>query len=314
MKLNSLDMQKMRVLINNYCDCLPEVFNNGVFEIQGIDEFAVSDIYNNLKDISLSNLIYKFKKDELDDKSWIIIGKINPQILLNDALNEDIQIHSTLNDKLWTKDEELLPGIQEKIEDIVGLFIEQLKEDGIEIIVDDIYLVGSNVNYNYTDRSDLDIHIIADESFDCKSEHLPIIYNAYKTIFNSKYDIKINGVNVEIYVENKDALSNISTGMYSLRDGWIKKPSITQIPKIDEADFEHTLQIYETDYLDLIKDPNLESIEKFIDRLYDLRAAGIQQQGEFSTGNLVFKEFRYLGYLDELKKLKIKLINDKLSL
>lgn len=314
MKLTNLQIQQILKLFSSYSSLHIDVYENGIFEISNINESAALELYDKMKTISFSNLIYKFIKDISDDNSWIIIGKINPDIIDESQVNEDIQIHNELNDKLWNKDEELLPGIAEKIEDIVELFVKQLEEDGIELRVEDIYLVGSNVNYNYTDRSDLDIHIIADESFDCASEHLPIIYNAYKALFNSKYDIKINGVNVELYVENKDALSNISAGIYSLNHGWINKPSISQIPKIDKADFEHTLQIYENEYLELLENPSLEKVESFIDRLYELRLSGIKTQNEFSTGNLVFKEFRYLGYLDELRELKIKLINDKLSL
>lgn len=85
--------------------------------------------------------------------------------------------------------------------------------------IEDIYLLGSNANFNYNEDSDLDVHIIADESFDCSEEHLAIIYNCYKALFNNKYDITIKGINVELYVENKDKLSNVSTGVYSFEKG-----------------------------------------------------------------------------------------------
>ena len=58
----------------------------------------------------------------------------------------------------------------------------------------------------------------------------------------------------------------------------------------------------------------LDRIDKFITKLYELRQSSIKEEGEFGTGNLVFKEFRNLGYLDNLKKLKTKLQGKEMSL
>ena len=44
-----------------------------------------------------------------------------------------------------------------------------------------------------------------------------------------------------------------------------------------------------------------KDIEKFINDLYDLRKSSIEKDGEYGLGNLVFKEFRNLGYLSNLK-------------
>ena len=58
----------------------------------------------------------------------------------------------------------------------------------------------------------------------------------------------------------------------------------------------------------------LDRIDNFITKLYELRQSSIKEEGEFGTGNLVFKEFRNLGYLDNLKKLKTKLQGKEMSL
>ena len=58
----------------------------------------------------------------------------------------------------------------------------------------------------------------------------------------------------------------------------------------------------------------LDEIDKLIDDIYALRQQSIQQDGEFGIGNLVFKEFRNMGYLDNLKNLKTKLQSKKMSL
>jgi hypothetical protein len=55
-------------------------------------------------------------------------------------------------------------------------------------------------------------------------------------------------------------------------------------------------------------------IDKFIDSLYDLRKKGLSTEGEYSIENLVFKEMRNKGYLDNLKELRHKVIAQRLSL
>lgn len=57
-----------------------------------------------------------------------------------------------------------------------------------------------------------------------------------------------------------------------------------------------------------------EKIDEFIDNLYELRKTSIAKDGEFGLGNLVFKEFRNLGYLDNLKELKKQEKSKELSL
>ena len=119
----------------------------------------------------------------------------------NFGLEEDIEKHDTLNPLLFENDE-LKPEIKEAIEKIVNQFVEDLKSDGVKIDVKDVILVGSNVSYNYTKDSDLDIHIIVDkDTLDCDPELYTLLYGAYRSLFNKNYDITIKGIPVEIYVE-----------------------------------------------------------------------------------------------------------------
>lgn len=299
-------------LIKNACGHLPLVFENGTFEFFGLTESDKKWIIKRLETALFIDDIYA-RADKYKEDCYQISGMLVEK-LDNEELNEEIELHDILNPKLWTEDNELKDEVKDKIKEIVAAFSEQLKEDNIELVVDDIYIIGSNANYNYTDESDLDIHIIADESADCDSEHLPLLYNAYKTLFNKNYDISINGVNAEVYVENKDKLSNVSAGVYSLNKGWIKSPEIYSIPKIDEVELEKLIQEHEDKYLSIIESPTLENIEAFIDDLYVLRTEAISKEGEFGLGNLLFKEFRHLGYLDKLKELRTQLISKQLSL
>lgn len=233
--------------------------------------------------------------------------------MADEELKETVEIHDQLNPKIWTEDKELRPEVRAKILQIVDKFKTQLLVDKVELKVEDIYILGSNANYNYTEESDLDVHIIADESFDCSAEHLPLLYNCYKALFNSKYDIRIKGINVELYVENKDKLSNVSAGIYSLKDGWIKNPAEYEIPEFDQLAVDKEVQKWEDKYYELTENPTVKKIDDYIDSLYELRQDSIKN-GEFAEGNLVFKEIRRLGYLDDLKELKIQLTSQELSL
>ena len=170
----------------------------------------------------------------------------------------------------------------------------------------DTILVGSNASYNYTKDSDLDVHIIADTSIiPCEYGLLPIIYNMAKSQFNSKYDITIHDVPVELYVEDMNTSAN-SNGIYSLKNGWVKKPVAMDIPEVDISD---TYPEWEDRAKDLLEKETttIEDVDKFIDDVYLLRKSSIMADGEYGKGNLVFKELRNNGYLDQLKELKVKL-------
>ena len=226
-------------------------------------------------------------------------------------LSEGIETHDQLNPELWNEDEELKPEVKEKIEEIVNLFKDQLAEDDVMLDIKDIIIVGSNASYNYGEHSDLDVHIIADTSkINCPLKLLPTLYNAYKSLFNDKYDITINGVEVELYVEENEAAVR-SNGIYSLNSGWVKKPVREDIP---EVDFQDLLMKYINEYYEVIASDSLERVEKFIDKIYELRKVSIANSGEYSKGNLVFKELRNMDFLQYLKDKRDLLTSRKLSL
>ena len=58
----------------------------------------------------------------------------------------------------------------------------------------------------------------------------------------------------------------------------------------------------------------LEQIDNLIEDIYNLRKEGMERSGEYDLFNLIFKEFRNLGYLDNLKELRKKEISKDLSL
>lgn len=251
------------------------------------------------------------------------------------ALTEKIEKHDVLNPNLW-EGNKLRPQVREKILDIVDLFIEGLRENNIRIMVKDIVIIGSNASYNYSDTSDVDVHLVVDTNdFNCPDNLYPFLYSSYRSIFNKKYDIEFYGTGVEIFVDMEDT-PTVSNGIYSLNTGWIKEPIKEEIPEIDMEKFNSEFSKWEDKYFDLIKgeeeevataekpiedvlEESLESdkidaIDDFIEDVYDLRKVSLHKDGEYSIGNLVFKELRSLGYLDNLKVLKNKLKSQELSL
>lgn len=111
-------------------------------------------------------------------------------------------VNDTLNSKLWDDNKELKPEVKETLLKVVDKYKESLKSDDIDLDIKDVVIVGSNANYNYTDKSDIDLHIIADLSlYKDKEDLAELLYNAYRRLFNDKYSPKIGGFEVELYVE-----------------------------------------------------------------------------------------------------------------
>lgn len=87
------------------------------------------------------------------------------------------------------------------------------------------------------------------------------------------------------------------------------------IEKVPDEVFD---QVYQDRLTEFLKEDEeiskADKINDFISDLYDLRKTSIANEGEYGLGNLVFKEFRNLGYLDNLKELRKKEITKELSL
>lgn len=240
---------------------------------------------------------------------------------LEEYLKESVEIHKKLNPKLWDEEDELFPNIKKKLLLIADTFKEHLNDMEVPLDIEDIRIMGSNANYNYNKDSDLDLHIIADLSKDCEEGHLNKIYSIYRALFNSKYNISIKNISVEIYVEDKKTPSKYSGGIYSLKKGWIKKPRLEQIPPIDTDKIEKETMKLVGEIKKLIQragsnkvDNLIEDLDKFVDSLYDKRQKSMFEEGEFGFYNQVFKELRREGSLHQLKDLRVKLLNKNLSI
>ena len=230
-------------------------------------------------------------------------------------LEENIEKHEELNPLLF-ENNKLKDEIRDKCLEIVEVFLEDFKENNIEFVVKDIIITGSNASYNYTKDSDVDIHIVADTTNLNDSNRLyPLLYDAYKSLFNKRLDIKFYDTPVEVYVETQET-PLVSNGIYSVKnDDWIKEPDADSIPEVNQKEIDAEVKPWENRYKKLIKNATSEAeIDKFITALYKLRHEGLAADGEYSTGNLIFKEIRNKGYLDNLKDLRNEIVANNLSL
>lgn len=200
--------------------------------------------------------------EELAKREFSAIKNI---LYANINVTEDIEKHDNLNPKLFDG-EELKPEVKETIKKITNEFISEFANDGIKFDLKDIVLLGSNVSYNYTKDSDLDIHLIADsKNLHCPDELYPLLYSAYRSMFNHNYNITIKGIPAEVFVE-MDECNAKSNGIYSLSKGWIKKPVQTSIPELDREAFEKLFTEWEDRYFDLIgKDDISEKLHPEVD-------------------------------------------------
>lgn len=215
-----------------------------------------------------------------------------------------------LNPNLW-EDSRLKPDVLEGIKNIYEFFINHFIDESIPLDPVDVRIVGSNASYNYTDKSDVDIHII-DGNTNKKDITRYAQWRATRD-FNDKYEITLKGVPVELYIEDIDKPA-VSNGVYSVSDGrWLRyplpeySPEPSELPTIDENN----------EWVQLIKqaekNASAKEIQALINKLYEMRKESIADDGERGRGNLMFKALRNAGYIDRIKKALDKAVSKELS-
>ena len=241
---------------------------------------------------------------------------------MNTELLKSFEPQKELNPKVWEgnkKEPKLKPEIRERLLEIAYEFIEFLD---IEIVVTDIILTGSLSNYNWSKYSDFDLHIVTNfqQYQENQIELYEKLFNLKKMLFNQKHDITIKGYEVELYVQNETE-SHFSSGVYSiLFDEWANVPEkedVTVDKELIKGKAKQWMNIID-DLLDAIKDEDAstakEMVQKYKDKLKKYRTCGLENGGEYSTENLVFKILRRNGYIEKLHDSTKKILDKKLSM
>lgn len=262
----------------------------------------------------------------------VIISGINLRSCLLQSLDE-LGLYDTPEDIFDYEKEEGRLTNQELLDKIIGQ-----SGDGSDYIISITDLTNNNILYsdegpweeieasaevsssydNHADESDVVIESLP------KSYYKFIIYDMDDDLLKRFKDDEVEDV-VE-FIENNDDAGALYIREYSSQaTGFSKKPKYESFLfwERDSDPISKLYKLLELEKADKVKDDYLESklteeksddIYDFIEDLYNLRKESIASEGEYGLGNLVFKEFRNLGYLDNLKQLRKKEKSKELSL
>jgi hypothetical protein len=206
---------------------------------------------------------------------------------------------------MFWEGEEFKKDIRQKLLEIANRFINDLGVEGI--VSDDVTLTGSLANYNWSDKSDIDLHIIIDfDKLKVNNDILKDLLNLKRMMWNKAHDIKIKGHDVEIYIQDKNE-PHYSTGVYSLNQGeWIDKPSREE-PKLDLEAAQNKAEQISKDVDNLERFEAEKKYEMSIslkDKIKKMRQIGLESDGVYSVENLAFKLLRRSGTLEKLSNMK----------
>lgn len=218
---------------------------------------------------------------------------------------QPVSYSTTLNPKLWDGDK-LIPEVRLQLMKIARHFAEFLKVEKLNL--KDITISGSNAAYGYNDSSDLDLHLVA-----IVNPEQAELYDAKKNVYNSRYNIKIKDIDVELYVQDYKQKHH-SAGIYSvLRNEWITKPT-NEAPRATAQEVKSKARNYAGRINQALRSSSLEQAKETMANIRRLRQAGLEAGGEYSVENLAFKLLRARGQIDKLRKYIDKLEGASLSI
>lgn len=241
-------------------------------------------------------------------ESPILERQVNP--FYHDELNPVFWTKKTKDDEVeWLFDQRVRKKLLKIADDFFEKFEDILKQKDIV----DIQLTGSLANFNYTNLSDLDVHVIVNlEGIDDDNPKiLKSALDGIRFIWNLRHNISIRGYDVELYVQDSKE-PHIASGLFSLMNNeWIKNP-VFDPPGVDEMDVNKKADsmAYEIEQLHtrLIAASSLPHNAKELynrgmklkEKIMKMRKEGLAKEGEFSIGNLAFKKLRNEGYIEKL--------------
>ena len=204
---------------------------------------------------------------------------------------------------------EIKPEVREVLLKIANYFWDSME---LDIDYQDALLLGSSVNYNWTEDSDIDLHITIDFSQFDDPELIKKYFNSVKSKFNESHDLKIGDNEVELYIQDSNE-PNSSIGIFSiLNNKWIQDPVYEKV-EIPDLDITQEADTFKQHIDQLIQLPpskdTLDQISEFTEDLKQYRQSGLDKDGEYSIENLAFKELRNSGYIERIMNRKNEVID-----
>lgn len=230
---------------------------------------------------------------------------------LDDVIHEQtssrkITVNSSLNPKLWDGDE-LRGDVRNSLLRIADHFEKFI---GVDLDVVDYTITGSNANYTWNRYSDLDLHLIVRGEVSDEQREL---FTAKKALWSEQHPITVKGLPVECYVQGLDEPHH-STGVFSVgRNKWTDQPRKVK-PSVDDASVVKKREALLHDASAALLNPDIDQLRKIKERITTMRRAGLERGGEWSTENIVFKDLRNLGTIDQITQKIRDMENEELSL
>lgn len=225
---------------------------------------------------------------------------------------DSFRVHDHLNPVVWD-DERMRPEVRESLLEIAGRFEEHL---GVPVKVKDVWLTGSLANYNWSQFSDVDLHLLLDfKEVDEDEDLVRELMLAKKDLWNDRHDVRVGPFEVELYAQDIHE-PHESTGVYSVkRDRWLRKPRKTK-PDIDlravGRKAKSAMRLIDRVVGDVKCDH--DCLDQAMDRVKKMRQSGLEKNGEFSVENLAFKVLRRNGYLEKLSEERTRRLDEELSM
>lgn len=207
--------------------------------------------------------------------------------------------HPSLNPKLWDGDR-LRPEVREALLRFAKAWQGFAKIP--DNMVRDVWMVGGNASYFYSDGSDIDVHLLVDRS---ALGHGPIVDDFLKdrkTLWGLKHQATVRGYALEPYAQDVTERPPPGQGAYSLTtDSWVQRPSESEYDPSQDTVLAGKVAHWQS-VVDkaVAADAGADAVGSIKDRLAAMRKAGISRGGELNPENLVFKEVRSSGHLQKI--------------
>jgi hypothetical protein len=226
-------------------------------------------------------------------------------------LSDAVKFHDKLNPLLWDNRENLHPEIKGQLLAIAADFGDYIGVDNLNL--KDITISGSNAAFSYTPHSDIDLHLIVDLGDEEHKDIFRELFDAKKFIYNTEHKITIKGIPVELYVQDANQAHH-SQGVYSiLNNAWIEIPR-RRHADIDDMSVRSKYKDLSKRIREAIKSKSVEQMNAVMEKIRDIRGAGLASHGEFGAENLAFKLLRNKGDLKKLQNARKAAKSAELSL
>jgi len=224
---------------------------------------------------------------------------------------------NTLCPKLWNINEDgvkLDDAVRKGLLKIAQDFVANLKkENNIHIKIHDIVIIGSITNYNWTDYSDIDLHVVTDyKDLDMTADDAQTLFDAIKVGWNNKHNITMKGHDVEIYVQDTAHVPTSASSYSVYKNDWIQEP-VKESPTFNKELIKKKYKEYKKKITTLLSKHDETALKSLLDKLYKYRQSGLDSGGELSEENIVFKIIRAHGYLDKIKDSIAQIYDKKMS-